>query len=61
MIATNVYGDSVTSLPGNGGIIVRIPDKPIGLAENYADRTPTTLGLTWANGSENGGLVVLDY
>jgi len=51
----------LTSLAANGGIIVRIPDKPTSLAERYSDRTPTALGLTWADGVDNGGLSVLDY
>jgi len=50
----------LTSLAANGGIIVRIPDKPTS-PERYSDRTPTALGLTWADGVENGGLSVLDY
>lgn len=61
LIATNVYGDSGLSLAGNGGTIVRVPDKPINLAENYSDRTPTTIGMTWADGVDNGGLNVIDY
>jgi len=61
VIATNLYGDSLTSLAANGGIIVRVPDKPVTLVERYSDRTPTVLGLTWADGVENGGLAVLDY
>jgi hypothetical protein len=61
LIATNFYGDSDLSEAGNGGVIVRVPDKPLNLDEVYSERTPTTLGLSWIDGSENGGLPVLDY
>lgn len=37
------------------------PDAPISLSENTADRSATTLGLTWSAGSSNGGSVVIDY
>lgn len=60
-MATNIYGDSEYSDAGNDGVIVRIPDKPINLLEDTAQRTPTTLGLTWNDGVENGGLPILDY
>jgi hypothetical protein len=59
--AYNLYGESSLSTFGGGGIIVRVPDAPINLAENYSDRSPTTLGFTWQDGSENGGLQVEDY
>jgi len=61
VMATNVYGDSEISLEGNGGTIITEPDQPINLAEVYAQRTPTTLGLVWNDGADNGGLPVLDY
>ena len=59
--ATNVYGDSDYSELGGGGIIVRVPDSPVNLSENYSERTPSTIGLTWTDGAENGGLQILDY
>jgi hypothetical protein len=33
IIATNVYGDSLISQAGNGGVIMTYPDAPISLAE----------------------------
>jgi hypothetical protein len=59
--ATNIYGNSLASNEGNGGIIVRIPDAPLSLLEDETQRTATTLGLVWTNGVENGGLAILDY
>jgi len=34
VIAANVYGSSVESLPGNGATIITLPDAPISLTEN---------------------------
>lgn len=61
VMATNVYGDSIESPIGGGGIIVRVPDAVIDFVEVYGERTPTTLGMSWADGAEDGGLAVLDY
>ena len=36
VVATNVYGDSATSNPGNGAIITTFPDPPINFVENYS-------------------------
>jgi hypothetical protein len=33
ILATNIKGSSAYSLSGNGGIILRIPDVPINLAD----------------------------
>jgi hypothetical protein len=48
-------------LPGNGAIIIREPDAPINLAEVYAQRTASIIGLVWEQATENGGSTVLDY
>jgi len=61
VIATNLYGDSVESLEGNGAIITTTPDKPINLAENYSQRTKSTIGMTWEAASFTGGAVIIDY
>jgi hypothetical protein len=61
VVATNIYGSSVESNLGGGGTIVRVPDAVLDLEEVYADRTPTTLGMKWLDGPENGGLTVQDY
>jgi hypothetical protein len=36
IIATNIYGNSYISEPGNGATIYAIPDRPINLAEDYS-------------------------
>lgn len=59
--ATNYLGDSVTSLVGNGAIILTFPDEPINLINNLEVTWGTTIGLTWDEGVENGGIPVLDY
>ncbi len=61
MVATNIYGDSLESLEGNGAVIVAVPDKPINVAVDYQYRSASTLGLIWENGADPGGLPVLDY
>lgn len=61
LIAYNIYGDSVMSDVGNGAIIITNPDAPVNLAEVYASRTATSLGLSWELGPANGGSQVLDF
>lgn len=34
LIAVNMYGNSVTSIEGNGAIILTVPDAPTDLANN---------------------------
>lgn len=34
--ATNIYGESEQSLPGNGAIYTHEPDAPVNLAEDVA-------------------------
>jgi hypothetical protein len=59
--ASNVKGESVHSLLGNGAIIIAVPDAPILLTEDDALRTSTTLGLTWSPGADDGSLTLIDY
>lgn len=61
LIATNVKGDSVESDIGNGGTIITEPYAPVDLVEDYDQRTPTTLGFSWQDGADDGGLPILDY
>lgn len=61
VIATNLYGDSLESLEGNGAIITVTPDKPINLAEDYSQRTKSTIGLTWEQAPFIGGAVIEDF
>jgi hypothetical protein len=59
--AYNFYGDSETSDPGNGAVIITYADAPLDLAEVVASRTPTSITITWNEGFENGGSTVSDY
>ena len=59
--ATNVYGDSLESLEGNGAVITTQPDQPTNVAEVYDQRSKSTLGLTWVAPVFTGGAVVDDY
>jgi hypothetical protein len=61
VIATNLYGDSAYSVAGNGGVIYAVPDVPVNLSENLEERSGSTLGLTWEDGSDAGGTPVIDY
>jgi hypothetical protein len=40
---------------------LRVPDAVLNLDEVYSERTPTTIGMDWIDGPENGGTSVLDY
>lgn len=61
VIATNLYGDSVESVEGNGAYITINPDPPTSLVEDYSQRTKSTLGLVWTAPTFTGGDVILDY
>jgi hypothetical protein len=61
IIATNVKGDSLESIEGNGAVIIRVPDAPINLANVPSITTGSTIGLIWEQGVNNGGTEVLDY
>ena len=61
IIAVNTYGDSATSQPGNGAVIITYPDAPINLAEIVELRTSTSISFNWSEGLANGGSAVTDY
>jgi hypothetical protein len=50
VIATNPYGDSLTSDSGNGAVIVLVPDAPINLANDVSITRDNVLGITWTEG-----------
>jgi hypothetical protein len=58
---SNIVGQSAFSAPGNDAIILTIPDAPVNLANLPAVTKATKIGVSWANGAENGGSTVLDY
>jgi hypothetical protein len=59
--ATNFYGTSEDSDPGNGAAIVLVPDAPYQVRDNAAVTSSTQVGLTWIDGISNGGRPVIDY
>jgi hypothetical protein len=61
LIARNAYGDSEESDVGGSAVILTNPDKPLNVVEVYSERTATSLGVSWDEGSQNGGSPVIDY
>lgn len=61
VVATNLYGDSLTSNDGNGAIIITYPDAPLNLVELESARTATSITFTWIEGEQNGGSTVFSY
>lgn len=41
--------------------MVHYPDPPTTLTEDFADRTVSTVGFTWVDGADAGGVPVIDY
>ena len=61
VIAYNQYGDSLTSLVGNGAVILTNPDAPTSLSEVVSARAATSITISWFAGANAGGAPVLDY
>lgn len=59
--ATNIIGDSGTSIEGNGAVILTNPDAPVSLSNVVATTSATTIAMTWSAGAANGGSPVIDY
>jgi len=59
--AINAYGSSAVSAAGNGAIITTNPGTPTSLVEIVAQRTKSTLGLSWTAPVFIGGTVIIDY
>jgi hypothetical protein len=59
--ATNVKGDSVLSLAGNGAEILRVPDVPTDLVDILSITAADQIGFSWQDGSNDGGTAVIDY
>jgi hypothetical protein len=58
---TNSYGTSPESAAGNGAILVNGPTTPLNFQEERTLTTGYTIGLTWEEGTDNGGTPVVDY
>jgi hypothetical protein len=61
VIAVNAKGSSPESDAGSGATIITKPDKPTALAEVTAQRSASTLGLSWTAGAADGGSPVYEY
>lgn len=59
--ATNIMGDSLYSLAGNGAVITRISDPPINLKSDDGISNAVVIGMNWDQPPETGGLEILDY
>ncbi len=59
--AQNRVGYSVVSTLGNGAIISTKPDAPTNLVSISAINNAQQIGLSWIEGTFNGGSVVIDY
>lgn len=60
-MATNIKGDSSLSAIGTGATIITKSNAPTNLAEDSAQRTATSLGLTWSAAAFNGGASVTEF
>ena len=61
VVALNVYGPSEESDVGDGAEIITYADAPVSLAEDYSQRTATSVRLVWSEGAANGGSTVISY
>ena len=59
--AINDAGNSEFSDEGAGGFIYTVPDAPINLSNDPAITDTNQIGLTWSEGTFNGGSPVIDY
>ena len=57
---TNAYGTSVTSLSGNGAVILTVPTAVV--VSNYIPGTNADqVTIVWTQAESNGGSAILDY
>jgi len=61
VIATNIIGNSIESLEGNGAIILTNPDYPTDLSNVPTGTTSSKISLSWNEGDHDGGSPVIDY
>ena len=59
--ASNTWGESAMSIPGNGAIVVTIPSPPISLLNNPEVTSDLLIGFTWSDGLQTGGTTIIDY
>jgi hypothetical protein len=61
VIAINTYGNSLESSEGNGAVITTTPGAPTSVIEDTAERTKSTLGLSWTAPTFIGGATITHY
>ena len=61
VIAVNRLGESEASLPGSGAILITNPNAPHSLAEDFTQRTKSTIGFVWSTPTNTGGADIIDY
>lgn len=61
LYSTNMFGDSLESDIGNGGLIALVPTAPLDLANQAAVTSYSAIGLTWNPCDNDGGDLVIDY
>jgi hypothetical protein len=59
--ATNIKGSSTVSEAGNGAIILRAPDAPISFINEDTITDEDQIGMSWSDGTWDGGSAVIDY
>ena len=61
VIAVNGQGESEESLPGSGAYLITSPNAPHSLAEDFTQRTKSTIGFVWSTPTNTGGADIIDY
>jgi hypothetical protein len=61
ILAQNEYGDSEISEPGNGAVMVSVPDPPFLVMNDVTVTSDSKIGFYWFDGATNGGAVIEDY
>jgi hypothetical protein len=61
IVAVNIKGDSEPSLEGNGALLLRAPDAPTQFQNEPTITSLTQIGLSWQDGTWDGGSAILDY
>lgn len=61
IVSVNVYGESITSIQGDGAVIQDVPDAPVSLVDEVLVTSDVQIGFSWQDGASDGGAPVIDY
>ena len=61
VLATNVIGSSVASIPGSGAVILTNPGVPSLLSNDLASTTLSAIAIKWIAPTFLGGTALIDY